>query len=78
MIMNNKVFEPNMSDRIRMVMALRNINPAQLAREIGMSQTAIRSICQGDCNPRSDTLTMICRKLDVSADYLLGLKEDMQ
>lgn len=74
----NKVFEPDMSDRIRMVMALRNITPTQLAREIGVSQSAIRSICQGVCNPRSDTLTMICRKLDVSADYLLGLREDIQ
>ena len=63
----------SMADRLRMVLALRNVNMSQLARDIGVTQAAVSSMCIGRSNPRADTLILICRRLNVSADYLLGL-----
>ena len=73
--MDSGMFENNLATKLRVAMAINKISSAQLARDIGVSSSAIREICKGATNPRADTLTCICRQLNISADYLLGLKE---
>ncbi len=72
-----KVYDTAMAKKIRVLLAEMDMSESQLARDVGVSQAAISSICRGRSSPRADTLTMICKRLKVSADYLLGL-EDMQ
>ena len=46
-----------------------------LAKAIGVSKQCISDYKSGKSLPSLDTLYLICRHLDISADYLLGLKD---
>ncbi len=46
-----------------------------LAESIGVSPEIITQYCNTDKMPKVETLYKICKTLDVSADYLLGLKD---
>ena len=57
----------------REVLAENGISQNALAKKLFMSQTIINNYCTGKREPSLDTLIAICKVLDVSADYLLGL-----
>ena len=59
--------------RLREVLAENGISQNALAKKLFMSQTIINKYCTGKREPSLDTLIAICKVLDVSADYLLGL-----
>lgn len=40
-----------------------------------MSQSVINNYCTGKRDPTLDVLLLICKALDVSADYLLGVED---
>lgn len=61
--------------RLRLVMNQRNVKPLTLARELGMSYDRVHRWLQGRCCPRADSLRLLCDRLRVSADYLLGVGE---
>ena len=46
-----------------------------IARAANVSKQCITDYKSGKSVPSIDTLYLICKYLDVSADYLLGLKE---
>lgn len=48
----------------------------ELARAAGVSKQCISDYKSGKSVPSIDTLYLICKYLDVSADYLLGLEEE--
>lgn len=49
---------------------------ADIAREIGVSQQGISEYKAGRSVPSLEKLYAICKYLDVSADYLLGLDDN--
>ena len=71
--------EDSIGYRIRRARMWRGIGQAELARAIGISPNALNSIEQGHTKaPRSDIIQGIARELQVSADFLLCLKENME
>lgn len=47
-----------------------------IADELGIERTRYLKYEHGDCFPPLNVLADICKTLNVSADYLLGLKEE--
>lgn len=47
----------------------------QIAEECGIHPSCITQYKKGDSQPTLDVLFKLCRALDVSADYLLGLSD---
>ncbi|MDE6060557.1 MAG: helix-turn-helix domain-containing protein, partial [Clostridia bacterium] len=50
---------------------------AQLAKTVGLSQAAIALWEQGARTPSADAIIKLAKFFDVSADYLLGLSDNM-
>ncbi len=50
-----------------------NLSQNALAQKISMSQGVVNNYCTGKREPSLDVLISICKELNVSADYLLGL-----
>lgn len=51
------------------------ITTVELAKKIGVSPEMVTQYYTTKKMPKLDTFTKICKTLDVSADYLLGLKD---
>ena len=51
------------------------VKQTELARAVGVSKQCISDYKAGKSQPSLDTLFLICRYLDVSADFLLGLTD---
>ena len=70
------------AQRMRRAMEARGIDRLGLrrvlGRSMGVSPQAVDAWFTGRRLPRIEYLAEICGVLDVSADYLLGLKEDMR
>ncbi len=56
------------------VLANLKVNQRELADSIGISKQCISDFKSGKSFPSIHTLRLICKSLDISADYLLGLK----
>ncbi|MDE6604886.1 MAG: helix-turn-helix domain-containing protein [Clostridia bacterium] len=62
-------------DRLKEVLAENKISQRALAKRLYLSQTIVNNYCTGKREPTLDVLISICKELDVSADYLLGLTD---
>ncbi|MCL2061545.1 MAG: helix-turn-helix domain-containing protein [Firmicutes bacterium] len=63
------------SERLREVLQGSGISQIELARKINMSQQIINGYCTGKREPTLNVLCLICKTLNESSDYLLGLSE---
>lgn len=70
----NQEFTLPFSRRMRKAMILRGMNSADLCRRTRLGHGQISNYLNGHQCPRADRLLEICQALDVSADYMLGLK----
>lgn len=61
------------SERLREVLNANHMSQSELAKKIGISQDAVNSYCTGKRKPPIDVLILICKAVDESADFLLGL-----
>lgn len=52
------------------------ITPYKLAKGTGLSKQSISNYINGKQQPTIDKFILICKYLDVSADYLLGLTDN--
>lgn len=52
-----------------------DVKQTELAKAANVSKQCISDYKSGKSVPSIDTLFLICRYLDISADYLLGLDE---
>ncbi len=52
-----------------------DVKQTDLAKAANVSKQCISDYKSGKSEPSIDTLFLLCRYLDVSADYLLGLSE---
>ncbi len=62
--------------RLSKLMAERNVNQPQLAAVINVQRQTISNYANGQSIPDSETLASIASFFQVSADYLIGLRDD--
>jgi|ERR1700742_281101 len=62
------------AQRLRAVREFRGLTQVELAQSLGMQQSQLCQYEKGDFKPSFDTLMIICNTLEVSADYLMGLR----
>ena len=60
--------------RLRKILEERGVTQLGLAEKISMSQGVVNNYCTGKREPSIYVLYLICTALDVSADYLIGLR----
>lgn len=65
-----------MGDRIKRARKEKHMTQEQLAETCNISVSFLGHIERGSRIPSIETLCSLCRALDVSADYLLGLAEE--
>lgn len=63
--------------KLRECMKVRGENQTTLAEKIGVQRQTISLYMNGQSSPNTETLTAIAKALDVSTDWLLGLRDDM-
>lgn len=66
----------NFSEKIRQLRIERGLSQNEVAKELGLARTAIGNYEQGIREPSLDGLKKFCDYFDVSADYLIGRKDD--
>lgn len=65
------------ADRLKAVRKSKNMTQTDLADRIGVTKWAVTSYEQAKTLPSVESLVRICETLDVSADYLLGISDNM-
>jgi transcriptional regulator with XRE-family HTH domain len=63
------------AERLKNSLNVNHISQAELAKRIGLTRDAISKYCTGKREPSLDVLMLICKTLDESADYMLGLED---
>jgi transcriptional regulator with XRE-family HTH domain len=61
------------SERLREMRKLRGVTQKALATHLGISENAYQNYEYGKREPNYKTLAELCRVLEVSADYLIGV-----
>lgn len=62
-------------NRLKSALGQRNITQIGLSEMTGISKTNINRYVQDEFEPNCTSLRLICNALEISADWLLGLKE---
>ena len=70
---NNELI--NIQRRLREVIAQSGTNQKIIAEKIGVSAQTVSKYMTSDVFPSLDTLAKLCVLLDVSSDYILGIKD---
>lgn len=65
----------NLNDRLKEVRTEKNISQSQLAKDTGLSQSAISFWESGERLPSIQAVIILAKYYNVSADYLLGLTD---
>lgn len=68
---------PNFSDRLKIAMQIRDCSVEELAASSYVTKSAICGYRSGYRSPNIEILRAMAETLDVSADFLIGLKEDI-
>jgi DNA-binding XRE family transcriptional regulator len=63
-------------EKVKKIRSESNLTQKQVAVFIEMAERTYQSLEYGKFKPSFDTLVKLCRCLNASADYLLGLKEN--
>ena len=61
--------------RLNEALRANGMSQGELAKKINMTKYAVSSYCRGKTKPSFDVLFSICKVLNESADYLLGLTD---
>lgn len=70
--------ETTIGKRIKQAMQLKNMKQYELAEKTYITQTTISRYITGERTPDAINLKAICEALDVSADWLLEIKDYQQ
>ena len=65
----------DIQQRLRDAIKSSGIEQKEIARQIDISPQTVSKYMKKDIFPALDTLAKLCRVLDVSSDYILGIKE---
>ncbi|MDO5300087.1 MAG: helix-turn-helix transcriptional regulator [Clostridia bacterium] len=63
------------TDRIRLLILQKGLQQKQLASLCKLSPARLNNYLAGRTEPSLDVLQALCKALDVSADYLIGLSD---
>lgn len=63
----------NYGERIKEARKAKGLTQTEAANKIGVIQQAWQRLESGKLDPRMSTIVSICKVLDISADWLLGL-----
>lgn len=63
--------------RFKEILENEQINQSKMAKEIGICKQCISDFKSGKSVPSIYTLRLICKYLDVSSDYLLGIQDEL-
>ncbi|MCD7728998.1 MAG: helix-turn-helix domain-containing protein [Clostridia bacterium] len=72
--MRNEVSE-QIKKRLREELKYSGLTTVEIAKRIGVSPEMVTQYITTDKLPKLDTFAVLCRELDLSADYILGLKD---
>lgn len=64
------------SERLKKTLEYKNMSQNKLAKDINCSQALINKFCLGTREPNMQALVSICKALNESSDYLLGLDDN--
>lgn len=64
-------------DKLKTVRKTKHLTQLSLSQRLGVSKGTISAYEQGLSYPSLETLAKICSILDTSADYLLGISDDL-
>lgn len=67
---------PIFAERLRIAMALRNMNNVQLAKQLGRQPRTVGNWCNGSTQPIASDIAACSEALDVAADFLVGRVDD--
>ena len=62
-------------ERLREAIINSGLTTVEIAKRVGVSPEMVTQYCTTTKLPRLDTFAKLCRALDISADYVLGLKD---
>ncbi len=62
-------------NRLRECIKTSKLSQKEIATAIGVSPQTVSKYMKQDIFPALDTLGKLCKLLDVSADYILGIKD---
>jgi len=65
-------------ERFKNEMTIRGLNPSQFAKLLDISQQNVHRYIAEGRTPNGDALTLICEKLKISADWLLGMTDEKE
>lgn len=68
---------PAFSDRLKIAMQLRDCSVSELAVISFLTPSTISAYRTGIRSPNVETLRILAKNLDVSADFLIGLREEI-
>lgn len=64
-----------LADRLLEIRKKRNLTQTQLAGELGITRVSLGNYESGKRRPDGDIIVEMCKRLNVSADYLLGITD---
>ncbi len=67
----------NYSEKIKNARLSKKLNQEEVAKALGITRGCYAHYEQGVREPSLDLLKKICTLLDVSADYIVGLTDDI-
>jgi transcriptional regulator with XRE-family HTH domain len=70
--------DPTIGERLMVIRRRRGISQRLLATRAQMSPTTLNRLERGLQATTAEKLATLCRLLDVSADYVLGLRPEVQ
>lgn len=60
--------------RLKISMKAKKMNQRRLSEKTGIMESTISRWLRDERKPNADNIIIICKELDISADWLLGLK----
>lgn len=63
------------TERLNSELKAQRVTKYALAKNCGLSKQTVCNWCDGVSEPKATQIVKICKFLDVSADYLLGLED---
>jgi len=66
----------NLNERLKEVRMEKNISQSQLAKDTGLSQSAISFWESGERSPSVQAVIILAKYYNVSTDYLLGITDN--
>ena len=65
----------DIQNRLRTAIKISGMHQKDIAKQIGVSAQTVSKYMKDNIFPALDTFAKLCKVLDVSADYILGIEE---